>query len=79
MYWIKVRVSDIWNGRLMLIVWKWHNSLAEMELRIWLAAFFLRFDASVDSSLKEEDMELYDSFSASPVGGRFLLNLRERL
>jgi hypothetical protein len=79
MHWIKVRVSVLGNGKAMLTVWEWHNSLAEMELRILLAAFFLRFDASVDSSLKDEDMELYDSFSASPVGGKFLLNLRERL
>jgi benzoate 4-monooxygenase len=61
-----------------MLIESWRNSLAEIELRVLLAAFFLRFDASVDSSSKDEDMELYDSFSASPVGGKFLLNLRER-
>ncbi|KAL4804596.1 cytochrome P450 [Aspergillus unguis] len=53
-------------------------SLAELELRVWLAAFFLRFDARLDDSMTEEDMEIYDSFSASPRGGRLLVWLEER-
>lgn len=41
------------------------------------AAFFLRFDATVDSSMTEEQMEMHDVFSASPAGGKLLLNLTE--
>ncbi|KAF9895338.1 hypothetical protein FE257_000242 [Aspergillus nanangensis] len=52
-------------------------SLAELELRIWLAAFFRRFNATLDETMAEEDMEIYDSFSASPLGGKLLLWLEE--
>lgn len=48
-----------------------------MELGKLTAAFFLRFDAEVDPSMTEEEMEMYDVFSASPVGGRLLLRLEE--
>lgn len=48
-----------------------------MELRVLIAAFFRRFNASVDPSMTEREMELYDGFSASPVGGRLLLQLKE--
>lgn len=52
-------------------------SLAEMELRVLIAAFFQRFNASVDPSMTDGEMELYDGFSASPVGGRLLLLLEK--
>lgn len=52
-------------------------SLARMELNKLAAAFFLRFEANIDPSMTEEDMEMLDVFSASPVGGKLLLNLRE--
>ena len=52
-------------------------SLAKMELNKLTAAFFLRLDGRVNESMQEEDMEMYDVFSASPVGGRLVLNLTE--
>ena len=48
-----------------------------MELNKLTAAFFLRFDAQIDSSMTEEDMEMLDVFSASPVRGQLWLNLRD--
>ena len=54
-----------------------NDSLAKMELIKLTAAFFLRFDSTLDSSMSEERMEMYDVFSASPRGGRLLVNLTE--
>ena len=48
-----------------------------MELNKLTAAFFLRFDAQIDPSTTEADMEMLDVFSASPVGGKLLLILRD--
>ena len=48
-----------------------------MELNKLTAAFFLRFDAQIDPSMTEEDMEMLDVFSASPVGGKLWLDLRD--
>ncbi|KAL3490336.1 cytochrome P450 [Aspergillus germanicus] len=53
-------------------------NLAELELRVWLAMFFKRFDARLDESMTEGDMDIYDSFSASPKGGRLRVRLVER-
>ena len=53
------------------------TSLAEMELRILTAAFFLRFKASIDPSMKEDDMRMYDMFNASPAGAKFWVRLEE--
>lgn len=53
------------------------NSLAEMELSMLTAAFFLRFDALIDPAMEEEDMRMLDTFNAGPVGARLLLKLRE--
>ena len=53
------------------------HSLARMELNKLTAAFFLRFDGQIDSSMTEEDMDMLDVFSASPVGGKLWLNLRD--
>lgn len=53
------------------------NSLARMELNKMTAAFFLRFDAQIDPSMTEADMEMLDVFSASPVGGKLLLTLKD--
>ncbi|GLA83012.1 hypothetical protein AtubIFM56815_007203 [Aspergillus tubingensis] len=50
-------------------------NLAQMELNKLVAAFFLRFDGEIDSSMTEEDMRLYDTFTASPAGGRLLVRL----
>lgn len=52
-------------------------NLAKMELSKLVAAFFLRFDAEVDDATTEDDMRMYDVFSASPAGGRLLLRLKE--
>ena len=46
-----------------------------MELNKLVAAFFLRFDGEIDSSMTEEDMRLYDTFTASPAGGKLLVRL----
>lgn len=53
-------------------------SLAKMELSKVTAAFFLRFEAEMDPSITEADMEMFDQFSASPVSGYVLVRLRER-
>ncbi|KAK7885863.1 hypothetical protein LTR67_010215 [Exophiala xenobiotica] len=52
-------------------------NLAEMELRILAAAFFLRFEASLDPSMKQEDMHMYDMFNASPAGAKLWIKLKE--
>ncbi|KIW88170.1 uncharacterized protein Z519_11281 [Cladophialophora bantiana CBS 173.52] len=43
-------------------------NLAEMELILLTASFFLRFDAAIDPSMTEEDMRQYDTFNAGPTG-----------
>ncbi|GME26776.1 benzoate 4-monooxygenase [Neofusicoccum parvum] len=52
-------------------------NLAKMELSKLVAAFFLRFDAEVDEAMTEDDMRMYDVFSASPAGGKLLVRLNE--
>lgn len=49
-----------------------------MELRLLIASFFLKFDASIDVSMNEDDMFMYDTFNMSPVGKKLLVRLRER-
>lgn len=49
-----------------------------MELSKVTSAFFLRFNAEIDQSMTEEDMDMFDQFSASPVGGRLLIKVQER-
>lgn len=41
------------------------------------AAFFLRFDGSVDKNMTEEHMRMYDTFNAGPAKAQLLLHLRE--
>lgn len=48
-----------------------------MELSNVSAAFFLRFNAEIDPSMTEENMDLFDQFSASPVGCRLLIRVHE--
>jgi benzoate 4-monooxygenase len=48
-----------------------------MELNKVTAAFFRRFDASIDPSMRPEEMRMYDTFNAAPAGGRLLLRLKE--
>lgn len=55
-----------------------HSSLAQMELAKVVAAFFLRFDGEVDTSMTTEDMRMYDTFNAGPAGAKLLLHLKER-
>lgn len=50
-----------------------------MELSKLVAAFFLRFEAEVDPLMTAEGMEMFDQFSASPVGGRLLIKVKERV
>ncbi|KAF5008180.1 hypothetical protein FDECE_5513 [Fusarium decemcellulare] len=52
-------------------------NLAQMELNKITAAFFRRFEASIDPSMREEDMRMFDTFNASPAGAKLLLHLRE--
>lgn len=52
-------------------------NLAQMELSKLVASFFLRFDAMVDSSMKVEDMRMYDTFNAGPAGAKLLISMRE--
>ncbi|KAG6365556.1 hypothetical protein INS49_007167 [Diaporthe citri] len=54
-------------------------NIARMELSKLVAAFFLRFDAEVDPLMTAEGMEMFDQFSASPVGGRLLIRVQERV
>jgi len=49
-----------------------------MELSKMTAAFFLRFKAEIDPAVTEAEMEMFDQFSASPVGGRLLVRMQER-
>ncbi|EXJ66251.1 uncharacterized protein A1O5_10403 [Cladophialophora psammophila CBS 110553] len=51
-------------------------NLAEMELNLLTASFFLRFDAAIDPSMTEEDMRQYDTFNAGPTGAKLLLHLK---
>lgn len=53
------------------------SSLAQMELGKVTASFFRRFDASLDPSVKPEDMQMFDTFSASPSGDKLPLWLTE--
>ena len=48
-----------------------------MELSKVTAAFFRRFDASIDPSMDPADMRMYDSFNAAPIGAKLLLRLHE--
>lgn len=48
-----------------------------MELSKVTAAFFRRFDASIDPSMDLDDMRMYDTFNAAPAGGKLLLRLRK--
>lgn len=49
-----------------------------MELSKLVAAFFLRFQwAEIDSATTQEDMRLYDAFSAGPAAAKFLIRVRE--
>lgn len=52
-------------------------NLAQMELSKVVAGFFRRFEASVDPSMRAEDMRMFDSFSAGPVGRKLLVRLKE--
>ncbi|KAF4453990.1 benzoate 4-monooxygenase [Fusarium albosuccineum] len=52
-------------------------NLAQMELSKLVAAFFLRFDATIDPSMRPEDMRMFDNFSAGPVGRKLLIRLKE--
>ncbi|KAJ3541648.1 hypothetical protein NM208_g4516 [Fusarium decemcellulare] len=52
-------------------------NLAQMELSKLVAAFFLRFDATIEPSMRAEDMRMFDNFSAGPVGRKLLIRLKE--
>ncbi|PYH94886.1 cytochrome P450 [Aspergillus ellipticus CBS 707.79] len=52
-------------------------NLAQMELIKLVATFFRRFEGTIDDSIGEEDMRLYDTFTAAPAGKKLLVHLRE--
>ncbi|KAF5723731.1 benzoate 4-monooxygenase [Fusarium mundagurra] len=52
-------------------------NLAQMELSKLTAAFFLRFDASIDEAMTEEDMRMYDTFNAGPAASKVHSRKRE--
>ncbi|EXL68065.1 hypothetical protein FOPG_15862 [Fusarium oxysporum f. sp. conglutinans race 2 54008] len=52
-------------------------NLAQMELSKLVAAFFRRFDATIDPSTRPEDMRMFDNFSAGPVGRKLLIRFSE--
>ncbi|KAJ9616543.1 hypothetical protein H2200_000262 [Cladophialophora chaetospira] len=52
-------------------------NLAQLELWKLVAAFFRRFECSIDSSITEEQMRMYDNFSARPAGGRLVVHLTD--
>ncbi|PYI02316.1 cytochrome P450, partial [Aspergillus sclerotiicarbonarius CBS 121057] len=54
-------------------------NLAQMELNKLVAAFFRRFEGTIDDSIDEDAMRMYDTFTASPAGGKLLVHLRESL
>lgn len=49
-----------------------------MELSVLKAAFFRRFRASIHETMREEDMHMYDAFSASPTEAKLVLKLQEK-
>ncbi len=53
------------------------SSLAQMEVSKIVAAFFRRFDGSIDASMTETDMRMYDTFNAGPAGAKLLVKLSE--
>ena len=55
------------------------HSLAQMELSKLVATFFRRFDGTVDDSIDDDAMRMYDTFTASPAGGKLLVHLCESL
>lgn len=52
-------------------------NLAQMELSKTVAAFFRRFDGTIDESMTEADMRMYDTFNAGPAGAKLLVHLKE--
>lgn len=78
MYWLEV--SERNTNKLFPFGWfsDKSSSLAEMELRLLIASFFLRFKATIDSFMKESDMFMYDTFNMSPIGKKLLVSLGER-
>ena len=50
-----------------------------MELSKLTAAFFLRFDGRIHSSMTKKQMEMMDMFSASPVAAKLVLSLTEMI
>ncbi|KAG5806258.1 hypothetical protein H9Q74_009005 [Fusarium xylarioides] len=54
------------------------KSLAQMELSKLIAAFFLRFEASIDPSMRSEAMRIFDTFNAGPAGRKLLIRLKEK-
>ena len=52
-------------------------NVSMMELSKLAAGFFLRFEGEIDAGMTEQDMRMYDVFSASPAGGKLVVKLRE--
>ncbi|PWY89842.1 cytochrome P450 [Aspergillus heteromorphus CBS 117.55] len=52
-------------------------NLAQMELTKLVATFFRRFEGTVDDSITEADMRMYDAFTAAPAAQKLLVQLWE--
>lgn len=49
--------------------------LSRVEMLLTACAFYQAFDVSLDSNLREEDMELFDQGLMTPIGKSLLVNL----
>jgi hypothetical protein len=50
-----------------------------MELQMFVASFFRRFEVKVSERMTEEDMEMRDGFSGGPRGEKLEVLLSERM
>ncbi|KAK6386994.1 hypothetical protein LTS17_000259 [Exophiala oligosperma] len=51
-------------------------NLAQMELWKLTSAFFRRFEVTLDPSVTEEGMRVFDTFSAGPAGSKLVIQLK---
>lgn len=54
------------------------GSIAMLELQLFVASFFLRFQPTLSERLKPADMEMTDGFSGGPAAQSLPLYLHER-
>jgi len=54
------------------------RNLAMIELQMFVAAFFRRFDVRIAEGMNESDMEMTDGFSGGPRSQKLELYLQEK-